>query len=510
MISQDELLIHSGCLSGSFSGGPCPSSDSWIFSHKYNKWEKVDSFCISPRLYSSMASLISDGYRKSAVLFSGLETDRTIIKTEPELEDEVALYDNLANRWLIKKVQGYYFPEKRNGHVMCTGKLNSDFGVFMFGGNGHSSDTTLGDLWFLKVNVSTIFENSQSSNFYSQSIENNNNIKHKCSTYFSTIHLHAILMFVGWAILINVSNIIAKYLKSRKYTNIFHYTFMFFGLLVISAGIVFGFWSSRGLPHLAHLVIGLTAYLFIIIQPITSFMRKKTKKIDYYIDEDEKTKALQYKSGLCYNLIKFFSKNLAMTAIALASVNISMGIFYAVLEWYWVIVWFTYLGANFFLYLVLEISKYNKQTSSIKTKQENDDSESDDDDFTLSKASSTQQLKPNGNDEQIRMEPFRYTQPNRKSINQKRVNQTSLNDSINSGLSNESRNRPDRLNYSQKINVSYIGDGDYDSEVNYVTAKKSALKEKIESLTSSPISSIGIHNQDFQPKASYAQRNMRY
>lgn len=79
MIWQDELLVFGGCLSGSFAGGPCPSSDSWLFSHMNRNWERVDSSCIAPRTYSAMASIASDGYRKSAVMFSGLTQDRTIL-----------------------------------------------------------------------------------------------------------------------------------------------------------------------------------------------------------------------------------------------------------------------------------------------------------------------------------------------------------------------------------------------------------------------------------------------
>ncbi len=79
MISTDELLVHGGCLSGGFSGGPCPSADSWLYSYSKNRWEKVDSSCVSPRKYSSMASLVSDKFRQSAIMFSGEENDKTII-----------------------------------------------------------------------------------------------------------------------------------------------------------------------------------------------------------------------------------------------------------------------------------------------------------------------------------------------------------------------------------------------------------------------------------------------
>jgi hypothetical protein len=79
MISGDELLIHGGCLSGGMSGGPCPSSDSWIYSYSRNKWERIDASCLSPRMFSSMASLVSDGFRRAAIMFSGLEKDKTIL-----------------------------------------------------------------------------------------------------------------------------------------------------------------------------------------------------------------------------------------------------------------------------------------------------------------------------------------------------------------------------------------------------------------------------------------------
>lgn len=79
MISQDELLLFGGCLSGSFAGGPCPSSDSWLFSYINRNWERVESACMAPRSYSAMASIMSDGYRKAAVMFSGLTKDNTIL-----------------------------------------------------------------------------------------------------------------------------------------------------------------------------------------------------------------------------------------------------------------------------------------------------------------------------------------------------------------------------------------------------------------------------------------------
>lgn len=79
LISEKELLIHGGCLSGGFSGGPCPAGDSWVYSYSTSKWRRVDSSCVSPRKHSAMASLVTDGTHRAAIMFSGEENDRTIL-----------------------------------------------------------------------------------------------------------------------------------------------------------------------------------------------------------------------------------------------------------------------------------------------------------------------------------------------------------------------------------------------------------------------------------------------
>ncbi len=40
----------------------------------------------------------------------------------------------------------------------------------------------------------------------------------------------------------------------------------------VTAGIFYGFWSSNDIPHLAHLIIGVVAYLLAVLQPISSFL----------------------------------------------------------------------------------------------------------------------------------------------------------------------------------------------------------------------------------------------
>lgn len=106
-------------------------------------------------------------------------------------------------------MQGFYFPEKRNGHVMCTGRFRDQYGVFLFGGYGDSSEMNLADLWFLQANISTLFDPT----FVPHTEEVN-----KISYYFSTIHLHAIFMFVGWAVFININMLLKRYKSFKKDT----------------------------------------------------------------------------------------------------------------------------------------------------------------------------------------------------------------------------------------------------------------------------------------------------
>jgi len=143
MVASDILLMFGGCLSGKYTGGPCPSSDSWLYYASGNRWEKVDSHCIAPKHFSSMATLVPDEMNRfSAVLFGGTDRERTFFPTvfyaQSEYDNEVSVFDSMEKRWVKKRVQGFYFPQKRNGHSMCSGKFNGEFGVFMFGGFGHA------------------------------------------------------------------------------------------------------------------------------------------------------------------------------------------------------------------------------------------------------------------------------------------------------------------------------------------------------------------------------------
>ena len=76
-------------------------------------------------------------------------------------------------------------------------------------------------------------------------------------------------------------------------------------------------------------------------------------KNDYIIDEKEDP--LNKYDCFLFNIIH---RNSGSIGLVLGVVNISMGIFYAVFEWYWIVVWFSLLGINLIGYGCLEVVNF--------------------------------------------------------------------------------------------------------------------------------------------------------
>ena len=121
MVSEDELLVFGGCLSGGFSGGPCPSRDSWVYSYRASRWQRVDSECVSPRAHGAMAGLVSDGFGRGAIMFSGQERDRTVLATSREPEDEVAVFDAVNRRWIMRFLPFFFVVYQILNEMKFTG-----------------------------------------------------------------------------------------------------------------------------------------------------------------------------------------------------------------------------------------------------------------------------------------------------------------------------------------------------------------------------------------------------
>ena len=64
-------------------------------------------------------------------------------------------------------------------------------------------------------------------------------------------------------------------------------------------------------------------------------------------------------------ILDLINKNTGYTAILFAAINISLGIFYAVLHWLWIIVWFGFLGASLLIYIAMETKLYMNYSKTI-------------------------------------------------------------------------------------------------------------------------------------------------
>ena len=70
----------------------------------------------------------------------------------------------------------------------------------------------MADLWFLRVNITSAFDNPILTSFYSDDFKQPEEL---CANHFSTIHVHAICMFVGWAVFLNIGAFIGRYADSK-------------------------------------------------------------------------------------------------------------------------------------------------------------------------------------------------------------------------------------------------------------------------------------------------------
>lgn len=74
MLSRKFRCVYKTIFfSGGDTGGPCPSSDSWLFSRVSKKWKRLEE-CFSPRMFPAMAPLpmgSKTSLRYRAVLYGG-------------------------------------------------------------------------------------------------------------------------------------------------------------------------------------------------------------------------------------------------------------------------------------------------------------------------------------------------------------------------------------------------------------------------------------------------------
>jgi hypothetical protein len=96
-------------------------------------------------------------------------------------------------------------------------------------------------------------------------------------------------------------------------------------------------------------------------------------------------------------------KNTGYAALFFAVFNISLGVFYAVLHWVWILAWFIFLIANIIIYIGIETKTYMDYSKSISDNcqvinNNNNSNAYDDDNINLNESRTNLSLKSNLNE----------------------------------------------------------------------------------------------------------------
>ena len=95
-------------------------------------------------------------------------------------------------------------------------------------------------------------------------------------------------------------------------------------------------------------------------------------------------------NNFVFNLVHQASGEIGMVV---SVVNMSLGVFLAVLQWFWVLVWFVYLGVNFLLYCLLEMARFLNYSEDLAKSAKSDQFDNESNYSNISASASTANVK---------------------------------------------------------------------------------------------------------------------
>lgn len=329
VVSRDLLLIYGGCLSGGASGGPCPSSDSWLYNVQSRKWTALDQ-CASARLDGAIAPLPVRSGQRRAVLYGGQETNAQVLMTIESPADQLAVLNLDSMEWTLRQSEGDV-PTKRVSVSMATATIEP-YGVYMFGGYDINEGMERNDLYLLRGDASTADEAPMQA---------------QCRpTFFSLLILHGILMALACGVLLPWGAFVARYAQRRDslWINL-HRLFQLFGVVLAIGGFICGVLSVQsGHFSFVHAIVGLTVMVLALLQTLIAFIRPKPPK-----DVPGSRKST------CRILWELLHAVLGRCCVGLGLANISLGLFLIISSFLLWVLWFAYLGALVLALIIAEI-----------------------------------------------------------------------------------------------------------------------------------------------------------
>eukprot|EP00762_Andalucia_godoyi_P004213 ANDGO_05476.mRNA.1 Ras guanine nucleotide exchange factor F len=323
-VSASKMVVFGGCLGDKGSvAGPCPYNDAWYVDASDKSWKQIAQKSDSsktPVPRTSQSAFMWPGNKY--VLFYGgkIEAEDQITRVDKPGSDEIAVLDGTSldsTKW--KRVKSNNAPSSvLEGSAFLTTADPSTVGVIVFGGKGASGLTS--NIYTLTGSVDGAPE-----------ITGNN-------SWFSLLMIHAILMFVGWALFMPIGTILARYLSGsgNRLILISHIVFQTTGLLVGIAAFAVGmtafknsrFTNAYEILLLITLILGLLSFVSIGFMPALGTPRRKHWNI-------------------IHNGLGYLTMLVAATAISLLLFLI------IVPQQVW-IAWYVYLGVVLVVFAVLE------------------------------------------------------------------------------------------------------------------------------------------------------------
>ncbi|CAF3914644.1 unnamed protein product [Rotaria magnacalcarata] len=397
LLTDNYLLLYGGCLSGYAKGGPCPSKDTWLLQIDRGHWERL-SECPPTKTGAAMVTIPSysacggmglgaadmsanmnlGAEQAVAILWGGREFNPSSIRTYPSPRDEVAVFSLSQKQWSLKRAapsptDGSY-PMQREGAAFVAGCFQGAPGMFVFGGRATVDRRLLSDLWFLQASPQGALSAPSTRG---------------CIYPFSYYHLHGVFQFFTYGVIFPIGYLVGRHAMNSPMKRPLHMILQIFGVALAICGFSFGVHSVRTPSWLhfrhAHAIIGIITFILTIIQFLVGLIgvcliARSSKKhailreSSYKISQEE----INQDTWVGKRSWSIIHRILGAIVLSLGFVNISLGVFLAVLPLPVWIVWFVYMSLLVIILVIMEIYKLLKdsgthKTGSFKSKVERDD-----------------------------------------------------------------------------------------------------------------------------------------
>ncbi|CAF4647369.1 unnamed protein product, partial [Rotaria socialis] len=222
----------------------------------------------------------------------------------------------------------------------------------------------LSDLWFLKASAQDALSSPR---------------RRGCIYPFSYYHLHGIFQFFTYGVIFPIGYIVGRHVKTLPIKRPLHMSLQLFGVALAICGFAFGVHSVRAPSWLhfkhAHAIIGIITFILTILQFLAGlvgfiFLNKENQKNPNHNNSDHKFSSTQNNDDKWggEGVWRIGHRILGLLILALGLVNISLGVFLAVLPLPVWIIWYIYFGFLVLLLIGMEIVALLSRNGSRKSK----------------------------------------------------------------------------------------------------------------------------------------------